>query len=452
MNKKYLQDSLRSVGILNPNLSDVNMDGRDPILPSPFLIGEAGAAAIAAVGYGAAELYRLKTGFSQKISISVRNAAIAQRSHNYVRVIDGNNDPLWDPISGFYKTKDHRWIQFHCNFAHHKAGILSLLKCEDNPEVVSMATKHLLAEELEEKLCANGMTCAMVRSSDEWLAHKQHLAMKNLPLLEIIKTADSPIKLMPKGDRPLSGIKVLDLTRVIAGPICGRTFAEHGADVTLVSSPNLPYILPLVMDTGHGKSSIFLDLNKNNDSQALMDLAQDADIFCQSYRPGGLDAKGFSYEALKARNPSIIYVTFSAYSHLGPWADRHGYDSLVQSATGIAYEQGNRTKPQHLPAQALDYITGYLAAFGAMEALRRRAIYGGSYMVRVSLAQTAQWFKGLRRADNFADLKNPIREEIADLLVQRDTAFGRLEYLRPVVEMSKTMPYWEKAVVPLGST
>ncbi len=437
------------------HVDNVAISGHDPILPSPFLIGEAGAAAIAVIGYLASELWILKNHQAQHIAVTVADAAITQRSHEYLKIIDGENQDLWSPISGFYQTQDNGWIQFHCNFPHHQRGVISLLGCEENKAAVADAVKHWQAAQLEDQLATLGMCAAIVRAPDEWRFHPQAQAIANLPLMEIIKIGDSaPEPLPTTGTKPLSGINVLDLTRVIAGPICGKALAEQGATVMLVSSPNLPSILPLVMDTGFGKLSTFLDLNDNEDKSQLIQLIKKADIFSQSYRPGGLANKGFSPEELAKIRPGIIYISFSAYSHSGPWATRHGYDSLVQSATGIVSEQSGDSKtPKHLPAQSLDYITGFLATAGAMEALRRRALEGGSYLVRVSLAQTALWFKQLGRITcNFSQCKIPEREEIKHLLVQENTVFGRLEHLRPILKMSETPPYSDKPPIPLGTS
>lgn len=450
ISEKILSDLLKSVGLAT-DFKNITINGNDPILPTPFLIGEAGAAMIAAVGYLAAELWYLKTKKQQHISVNVRDAAIAQRSHEYLRIIGEKKPDLWSPLSDFYQTQDNRWIQLHCNFPHHQQGVIKLLGCENNKSSVAAAVKNWPAEILEEKLSEQGLCAAVVRTPQEWQSHPQAQAIKNLPLLEIIKIDDSKPKALPAGNRPLSGIKVLDLTRVVAGPVCGKTLAEQGATVMLISSPNLPFILPLVMDTGFGKLSAFIDLNKSADKEKLIKLIAEADIFSQSYRPNGLAERGFSPEELAKIKPGIIYISFTAYSHQGPWATRHGYDSLVQSATGIVYEQSAGEKLQHLPTQSLDYLTGYLAAFGAMEALRRRTLAGGSYLVRASLVQTAHWLKQLGRVKNFAQCSIPTSEQIKDLLAQSDTSFGKLEHLLPVLKMSETPPFLDKPVVPLGT-
>lgn len=443
---------LQELGVNSPNIDNILIYDEDPILPSPFYIGEVGGAALAAIGYMSSELWTLRGNRPQQISVSVRDAAIAQRSHQYIKRLDGKLDDLWDPISGFYETKDNRWIQFHCNFAHHKAGALQLLGCDDTKDAVIKATKSFDAEYLETALSDQGMCAAMVRTEMEWANHQQSKGVSNLPLIEIVKIADSKPKALPYGTRPLSGVRVLDLTRVIAGPVCGKTLAEHGAEVVLVNSPNLPNIEPLVIDTGHGKKSIYCDMDDTADKQTLTELIQSSDIFSQSYRPRALDERGFSPSELAAINPNIIYVSFSAYSHMGPWNLRHGFDSLVQSVSGIVQLQGGAI-PKHLPAQSLDYLTGWFGAIGAMEALKRRSLYGGAYLVRVSLARSAEWLKnsGLCEYDA-ANCTIPAHEDIKHLLMQSDTDFGKIEYMKPILQMSETAPFYDFPSIKLGTT
>jgi crotonobetainyl-CoA:carnitine CoA-transferase CaiB-like acyl-CoA transferase len=360
----------------------------DPILPTPFRIGEAGAASMAAIGLLIAELWKLKTGKVQSISISARAAAIAQRSHQYLK-INGQSPELWDPISGFYQTKDKRWIQYHCNFPHHKEGVLRLLSVEEDRSKVTEATQRYTALELEHALQETGMCGVMIRSRQEWLEHPQHQTTQHLPLIEIEQFCTSTSKPIPKEERVLSDIKVLDLTRVLAGPVCGKILAEHGADVLLLNSPRLPNILPLVIDTSFGKKSAFLDLDSVEGAEKLRSLVSKCDIFLQSYRPFSLKDKGFGMDELAKINDHLIYVSIDAFTDRGPWGKHRGFDSMVQSVTGIALEQGGHTKPVHLPAQALDYLTGYLATIGILEALRRRHTQGGAYHVKVSLLKTA---------------------------------------------------------------
>lgn len=432
----------------------VTFTGADPILPSNFLIGTAGAATIGACGLAAADLWELRTGRRQSVSVDLRAAAMAMRSQKYMRVVGQEPAAAMGSISKFYECGDGRWVQLHCNFPHHKEGTLKILGCDDDPEVVATALKGWNAADLEDTLVEAGLCCTMTRTKEEWAAHPHFAAVEALPLLEITKIADSDPKPLPKGDRPLSGIRALDLTRVLAGPTCGRTLAEHGADVMRISGPHLPFHKALTMDTGHGKLAAHIDLRDEAGTETLRELVRGADVFTQGYRPGTLDKRGFSPEALAKQSPGIIYVSLCAYGREGPWRDRRGYDTLVQNATGICDEEGANGPPRHMPVSLLDYASGYLMAFGAMTALGRRAREGGSYHVQISLCQTAHWLKRLGRvaaSENGLNLPDPKSADIADLLMQSDTLFGRLEHLKPTVQLSETPPHWSRPVVPLGT-
>jgi crotonobetainyl-CoA:carnitine CoA-transferase CaiB-like acyl-CoA transferase len=293
----------------------------------------------------------------------------------------------------------------------------------------------------------------MVRSEEEWQLHPHAKAVAELPLLEIVKIGESDPEPLGAAQRPLENVRVLDLTHVIAGPVCGRTLAEHGADVMRVSAPHRYNHQDFVVDTGHGKLSVNLDLRNDVERQNLLELLAGADIFAQGFRPNGLAKFGLTVDDLVALRPGLIYVTLSAFGHEGPWATRRGFDSLLQTTTGIAYEGGEAGVPKHLPAQALDYVTGYLAAFGAMVALERRARVGGSYLVRVSLAQTGHWIQSLGRVDaKVAEaVEMPGPKEVAPWMVDRETGFGTVRHVKPVLQMSETEPHWSRPTMPFGA-
>ncbi|HEX2885092.1 CoA transferase, partial [Vineibacter terrae] len=254
--------------------------------------------------------------------------------------------------------------------------------------------------------------------------------------------------------QPLSGVRVLDLTRIIAGPVCGRTLAAHGADVLLISGPHLPSVEPLVIDTGRGKRAAHIDLRTPDGKDALRALAREADVFVQGYRPGAIAGHGFDPAALAALRPGIVCVTLSAYGEAGPWAARRGFDSLVQTASGINYaeaEAAGVTEPRALPCQALDHASGYLLALGAMMALLRRAREGGSWHVRVSLAQTGRWLQRMGQLDGGLAGPDPGLEDVRDLLEESDSTFGRLTAVRHAGQLSQTPPCWWRPPVPLGA-
>ena len=434
-------------------LERATLTGADPILPTDFKIGTAASSVIAAGALAASEIWRLRTGRSQSVAVDLRAAVAAFRSERYLRADSLPDLHRRDPLFGFYQAGDGRWIQLHSNMPHHRDGALKLLGCEGTLEATAAAVEKWKAGDLEDTFAAAGLPTGMVRSRAEWHAHPQGLAVAELPLLEIVKIGESKPESAGAGPRALSGLRVLDLTRVIAGPVCGRTLASYGADVLLVSAKHLPNLPGLVVDTGFGKLSASLDLRQAGDAAELRALARGADVFCQSYRPGALARLGLGPEELARLRPGIVYVTLSAFSHAGPWRERRGFETIIQSVSGMAHEQGiegGGGRPQHLPAQVVDHGTGYLAAFGAQIALARRAREGGSYLVRVSLAQTGKWVDALGRVDGRATPDLTL-EAVQDLLADMDSPYGHLRHVLPAARFSETPALWSRPTVPLGT-
>jgi crotonobetainyl-CoA:carnitine CoA-transferase CaiB-like acyl-CoA transferase len=259
-------------------------------------------------------------------------------------------------------------------------------------------------------------------------------------------------KIMP-GRAGLRGLRVLDLTRVLAGPTCARTLAEHGADVLKVSAAHLPHSGDVEIDTGLGKLSTFLDLRRPADVQTLTSLIRDGrcDVFSQSYRPGALAARGLSAVDLAQLRPGIVCVELSAWGCAGPWAARRGFDTVAQCVSGMAMIQGGGETPRTMPVSAIDYVSGYLMAFGAMVALGRRAHEGGSWRVRVSLARTGKWIVGggLLDVAAIAGVPNELpEEEIARLTMETPSLLGSIRHLAPVARMSETPARWARPPVP----
>ena len=437
-------------------LERVTLTGADPALPSSFRVGAAAQTSIAAAALAAAEIWRLRTRRAQAVSVDMRAAATEFRSERHVRLAGNPPGPTWDKIAGLYRTGDGRTVRLHTNFPHHRDGMLKLLASAYGREAVQVALLKWEGEGFETAAAEAKLVATMMRSPAEWAAHPQGSAVAQLPLFEISRIGEAPARaLPPAGERPLSGIRVLDLTRVIAGPVCGRTLAAHGADVMRITSPHLPGFPLLDMDTGRGKLSAALDLRAEEECERLSGLLREAHVFVQGYRPGGIAAFGFSPEACAEIRPGIVAVSLSAYGHVGPWASRRGFDSLVQNASGINHAEaeaaGTTTGPKELPAQALDHATGYLMAFGAMMALARKAREGGSWHVRVSLAQTAHWLTQLGRLPKGFDCIDPKHADVADLLDEMDTPQGRLTFVKHAALLSETPAMWARPPVPLGT-
>jgi crotonobetainyl-CoA:carnitine CoA-transferase CaiB-like acyl-CoA transferase len=430
----------------------------DPILPTPFRITETGTAALAAVGLAVSDLWELRTGRRQDVAVDTRQATASLRSGTYLR-IDGTRVPNGrNEVMGVYPAKNGRWSYLHCNFPNHRAAALKVLGVPEDRAAVAKAVAQWNALELEEAIIAAKGAGGMVRTMAEWAQHPQGIAVAGLPLMEIIKIGDSPPEALPPGDRPLSGIRVLDLTRVIAGPTCARTLAEHGAEVLKITGAHLPSLGRQEFDTGHGKLSAHLDLREAKDVETLRGLVRHADIFSQGYRPGTIGSRGFSPEQLAQLRPGIIAVSMCAFSHAGPWASRRGFDTVVQTVSGITHRQGElfpgaQPGPQFYPVSAIDFLTGYLMAYGALVALARRASEGGSWLVRTSLAQVGRWLVERGQVPE-AQLKDVPKEftpaELERWSMTSATPAGRLEHLGPVVRLSETPPRWARPTVPLG--
>jgi len=445
-----LAQILEAAGAEPRGQGEVEIRGADPVLATRYRVGTAGAASLAALGLAAARLWQRRGGRPQEIDIDVVAAAASLRSAAYLRVNGEPRREMWAPLSGFYPVSDG-WIRFHCNFPAHREAAYGVLGVAQRREAGEAASHGWTGEALEDAIHSAGGCAGYVRSGEDWVRHPQAQAIAAQPLLEIVKIGDAPPEPLPQAPRPLSGVRVLDLTRVLAGPTCARSLAEHGADVLKISAAHLADSGAVELDTGIGKLSARLDLRKEEDLRALRELVRQGDVFSQSYRPGALAARGFSPEALARLRPGIVYVSLSAWGMSGPWNARRGFDSIVQSVSGMAQASADDNgKPRLLPVSAIDYVSGYLMAFGALVALERRAREGGSWLVRVALARVGKWITDLGKvgpggADELPD------QFLKQLLVETEAPDGRITHLRPVLRMSETPPYWERPPVPLGA-
>ncbi|NYH23854.1 CoA transferase [Paraburkholderia bryophila] len=437
-------------------LHAVTLSGDDPGLPSVFRVGSLASATIAATGLAAAEYHRLRTGHRQHVAVQMRRALASFRSERYLRIDDGPPPALRDPVMGFYETRDGRWIQLHTNFPHHLQGVLTVLGCENSRAAVAAAIHEWDGATLDQTLADAGLCAALIRTPEAWATLDQAQAIAGLPLFEIERIGDAPVEPPRIGDanRALAGVRVLDLSRIIAGPVAGRALAQHGADVLMINGPHLPNIAPLVIDNGRGKRSALVDLREAAGRETLRGLAGGADVFLQAYRPGALAARGFGPEELARIRPGIVYVSVSAYGHEGPWSQRRGFDSLVQSASGIASTERQAagwTEPKHLPCQALDHATGYLAAFGAMVALARRATEGGSWHVRLSLAQTGRWLQSFGQIADGWKAPDVSIDDVRDCLGTVASDFGRVLGVLPAEELDETPAFFAMPPARLGA-
>jgi crotonobetainyl-CoA:carnitine CoA-transferase CaiB-like acyl-CoA transferase len=453
--------ALRSLAL--PDDDELEIIGSDPVLKTKFRLAETAAAAIASIGVAVNDLWELKTGQRQSIAIDARAATAALCSNKYLQLRNesGGFDDFVDPsheanraLTGIYQTKNGRWVLPHFGLNNLRERMLKLLQASADKQSIAKAVAKWDALDLENAIDEARVCGGMVRTNEEWMEEEHGKVLAAKPVVEIIKIGDSAPEPIPAGSRPLSGIRVLDLTRILAGPITARTLAEHGADVLMVTAPHLPQVPPYVGDTSHGKRSCFLDLQKENEKQILLGLVKRSDVFSQGYRPDSLNQLGFGPEALAAYRPGLIYVSISCFGEGGPFSHRAGWEQIAQIMTGIAadgIQTATEYKPRTLPVAANDYITGYLGAYGTLLALARRAREGGSYHVRVSLCQTAMMIYRQGKIRSLPDQLSLSAAEIAALSTESESHLGHIRHLAPVLNLSETAPHWILPTPKLGS-
>jgi len=434
--------------VTGTDVGTVAFEGDEHPLPGPYRVTEAAAACVGAVTLAASELVRERGGHDRPITVHIGHAAEAFRSEAHLQVAGETDRDLWAPLSGDYEAADG-WVRLHANYPHHADAILRALGADAGG--VRDAVARRTAVDIENAVLAAGGAAAAMRDRDGWLTDGPGAAVRAEPLVAIERIGDAPPRRLDKSraermlaeqflfdraspghllavwtliERALTGVRVLDLTHVIAGPVATRTLAAHGAEVLHVTDPKRPVLDRLLMDTGFGKRACHIDADTAEGNETLAALAARADVFVQSYRPDSLARKGFGAYQLAAANPGIVVVDLAAYGHTGPWRGRRGFDSLVQMSCGIAADQG-MDRPRPLPVQALDHATGWLAALGVVTALRRRATEGGSWLVRLSLARTAEWLHDLGR-----DTTQAMPVDPTPLLAGTDSDYGRLTHLR----------------------
>ncbi|KKC31575.1 hypothetical protein WH91_18690 [Devosia psychrophila] len=444
------------VGMQSAAPQAVALGGREPGLPSSFRVGAAAQATFAAVGIAAAQRLRRRTGISQTVLADMEHAVAAFQSERFLSLNGQRVKGFRDPLAGVYRCRNDGWFRPHITFPHHKTALLQVLGLRPDVERDGLAAEigQWNSVALEEAVYRSNGVGAALRTAAEWDDHPQSAAVAADPLIRLTRIADAPARdVRSQRDLPLDRVRVLDLTRVIAGPVCGRALAAYGAEVLAVSSDRLPAIEQLVLDTNRGKRSANIDLETAEGASILRRLVHTVDIFLQSYRPGSLAARGFGPADLAKLRPGLIYVQLSAFGDKGPWANRRGFDSLVQTATGFNAEEmaaARSDTPMELPCQILDHASGQLMALGAIAALEHRAREGGSWQVDVSLAATGRWLKSLGRLEDGLSFEyRGSRPE--DMSPQTRSIFGSMQGVKPTPQFSKTVLPDLRPTVSLGS-
>ncbi|NUS03351.1 MAG: hypothetical protein HOV97_12375 [Nonomuraea sp.] len=430
----------------------VSTVARRRALEARLPVRELARACVGACALAAAELAARRGGLAQVPGVVVDDGAVAAAFHSERHLlVDGRPPVTFAPLSRMWRTADG-CVRTHANYPHHRARLLDVLGVPEDVAAVEAALAERSSLEIEESVYAAGGLAVALRTPKEWAAHEQAVAVAARPLVERERLDEAHARVLPPaGGTPLlpaAGLRVLDLTRVLAGPVATRTLALLGADVLRVDPPRLPELPDQHADTGFGKRSATLDLAA--DRRAFEELLETADVVVTGYRPGTLDRFGLSPRALAERRPGLVVAQVSAWGAYGPWGGRRGFDSLVQVASGIAVTEGSAERPGALPAQALDHGTGYLLAAAVLRAVTEQSYDGGSRLVRLALARTAEWLTGgidaMEASPGDAAYDGP-----GPWLAERDGALGRLRYALPPVSFTGGPADWARPPVPWGT-
>jgi crotonobetainyl-CoA:carnitine CoA-transferase CaiB-like acyl-CoA transferase len=357
----------------------------------------------------------------------------------------------WDPIAGDYRTADG-WIRLHTNAPRHRKAALSVLGVHASRDIVTRTVENWTTEALESAVVAAGGCAATMRSVAEWNSQAQGSAVRTEPLVLRQPTGDARAShWRPNALRPLQGLKVLDLTRVLAGPVATRFLAGLGADVLRIDPPlwDEPAVVP---DVTLGKRCARLDLTQQADRACFEALLHQADILVHGYRADALDRLGFDPELRQRLRPGLVDISLNAYGWSGPWRGRRGFDSLVQMSTGIAQagmQAMKRDKPTPLPVQALDHGTGYLMAAAAVRGVTERMRTGRGLVARLSLARTAQVLTDGTPGSAEGQAVNAEDRDFAPTVEQ--TGFGPAHRLTSPVRIGEAGLHWTRSAGPLGS-
>lgn len=464
--QKALDMILAAIGMReSDHKGAVTIEGKDPILASRHRFGELMAAAQAALGMALSEIWEHRGGKPQSVTTNVRNAVHQHHGIAFMRQ-NGRQLPFTDygsgigvdsPMSGeFYPTRDGRFVKIELFYPRLRDAMFKVLKCAPTQRAVEAAIMQWDGEALERAIREEAGAIGMVRTAEEWLEHPVGRRLAAKPVIEVEKIGDSDPIPLPKGlTRPLDGIRVLDCTHVIGGPVTARTLAEFGADVLHLSKPNYPDHLNWRLETDIGKRAAYCDFDDASDMQKFFGLLQDADVFTCSYL--NLDQRGISPKRLATSKPGIIAHELRCFDFEGEWANFRGFDMLAVAVSGYVDAEGAVDAPI-MPLQVIfaDYLAAYCGAAGVAAALLRRATEGGSYQVRVSLTRMCMWAQEVGLLDgsaldgalNFADL---IAE--TNLPVNKISGpFGEITYLPSLIDMPDIKPGFVRSTRPLGSS
>jgi hypothetical protein len=443
---RLLTEAWTALGGAAPR-AELQVTGVPGHLPSHLPVEEVAIACAGAALLAAADLRAQRGGPAPRTArLDREHVAAAFRSEAFLRLNGVAAGAGFAPLSRFWRAGDG-WVRTHGNYPWHREALLRALGTSPDPDQVAAAIAALAAREVENLVVGAGGIAAAVRTEAQWRAEPAGQAVAATRLVERASLGDAPPRRRAAGPLPAAGVRVLDLTRVIAGPVATRYLAALGADVLRLDPPHRPELAPHAYDGLLGKRSALLDLETG--SGRLDELLASADVLVHGYRPHALDRFGLSPGALAERHPGVVVVSLSAWGSTGPWGGRRGFDSIVQAASGIAVaESADGDRPGAMPCQLLDHGTGYLCAAAALRGLADQAVAGGTQVRELSLARTARWLLGSAAVATPAG-GAPERAE-ADWLTTLGSAEGPVTVVRPPGQLDGRELAWPPRLTRYG--
>lgn len=470
MNKVKIKETLPKQYTDLANVLDINIDqsidvsisgeATGPLLCLRNPLTDCLTSMLSLQGAMVAEIWRRKTGESQSVSVD-RDHAMKFYDRVYFIRINGRIltlDAFNNPTSRTHKVADG-FIETTTTLRHLHEGTLEVLQCWSDYQICNQKFLQWNADDLETELETRGLCGVKIRTQEDWRSHPQGKILNEKPVVDITKIGSAPAVPWNRKSRPLEGIRVLDLSKIIAGPLVGNMLAEQGADVLHIARMGDERILSNLIDTGFGKRCAFLDLEESADHERLLELVKTADVFINGYAPNRLAEKfGLSVEKLTELNPNLIYVTSSAFGSYGPWGHYKGWENMAQAATGMMFDHGNEETPLLTPVGLVtDYGTGCMGTLGVLAALLKRSEAGGSYHVEVSLAKTAMWYQDQGKGPvlDIEKVKEALRiagegGHTDAPIMKTQTSYGTITHMAPVIQYSKIHPYWLHPTPILG--
>jgi crotonobetainyl-CoA:carnitine CoA-transferase CaiB-like acyl-CoA transferase len=421
-------------------ISELTATGPRVVLPSAFDVTGLATSAVAAASLGAAHLLAARRESAPpSVSVDSRHASAAFAAEALFTPIGWTRPPTWDPLAGNYRAGD-AWIRLHTNYTHHRRAVEQVLGARDR-DAVHAALAGEKAQDVESAIVEAGGAAAVMRDRDEWLASTAGAATAETPAVSVAeRTSSEPAPWSPlTAELPFEGVRVLDLTRVIAGPVCTTFLAGYGADVLRIDPPGFEEVGSLLPETTAGKRTAALDLTARAGRARFEELIVGADVLVCGLRADALDRLGYDDRSLTALNPGLIVAGLDAYGWTGPWRNRRGFDSLVQMSCGIAAHGARvagRDEPVPLPVQALDHATGWLLAAAVGNALTRRVTESVTARIHASLIGTANLLSTLDAPPAAPSVLTPEDVTLEDTATEWGPARrvpipGRIEGVRP---------------------